>query len=65
MLLARLSATPPWGLRGALLEIVEGFSDLGFTDFIAFSPKEDRGDVLDHVTSELLPALHSVGTHNI
>lgn len=61
LLLWHTGGCNPWAHKGALLEIVERFSDVGFTDFIAFSPPEDRGDVLDHVTSELLPALHAVG----
>jgi alkanesulfonate monooxygenase SsuD/methylene tetrahydromethanopterin reductase-like flavin-dependent oxidoreductase (luciferase family) len=51
----------PWAHKGALLEIVERFSDLGFTDFIAFSPQANHIDILDHVCSEVLPAVHAVG----
>ena len=57
LLLWHLGGADPWAHKGALLEIVERFSSVGFTDFIAFWPPVQRSDVLDHVTSELLPAL--------
>jgi hypothetical protein len=39
--------------------MVERFSPLGFTDFIAFSAAPDRQDVFDHASSEVLPMLHT------
>jgi alkanesulfonate monooxygenase SsuD/methylene tetrahydromethanopterin reductase-like flavin-dependent oxidoreductase (luciferase family) len=58
LLLWHIGGCNPWDHKGALLEIVERFSGLGFTDFIAFSPQEHQNEVLDHVSSEVLPALH-------
>ena len=50
--------TDPWAHRGALSEMVERFSPLGFTDFVAFSARPQQQDVFDHASSEILPMLH-------
>ena len=47
----------PWAHHSSLAEIVERFSPLGFSDFIAFPPPPEHSDVYDHLTSEVLPAL--------
>lgn len=62
LLLQQPGGSDPWARKGALMEIVERYSALGFTDFIAFSPQEHESDVLDHVTTEVLPALRAQAT---
>ena len=58
LLLWRTGGTDPWARRGSLLEMVERFTPLGFSDFIAFSPTSEEQDVFDHVSSNILPTLH-------
>jgi hypothetical protein len=59
LLLQQPGGSDPWARKGAFMELVERYSALGFTDFIAFSPQEHETDVLDHVTTEVLPALRA------
>jgi alkanesulfonate monooxygenase SsuD/methylene tetrahydromethanopterin reductase-like flavin-dependent oxidoreductase (luciferase family) len=59
LLLWPIGGTDPWAHRGALSEMVERFSPLGFTDFIAFSATPEQQDVFDHVSSEILPVLRA------
>jgi alkanesulfonate monooxygenase SsuD/methylene tetrahydromethanopterin reductase-like flavin-dependent oxidoreductase (luciferase family) len=48
----------PWANDHALIDLVEMFVPLGFSDFVVLSPSHDRRDVLDHVTNEVIPVLH-------
>ncbi len=51
----------PWAHNDALIEVVERFSPLGFTDFVAFSPPPEQLSVYDHVTQHVLAALRQAG----
>ena len=62
LLLWRTGGTNPWSHPSALLEIVERFRPLGFSDFIAFHPPAERYDIFDHVTTAALPELRNETT---
>lgn len=57
LLLWPIGGADPWAHRGSLLEMVERFSPLGFSDFIAFSATLEQQNVFDHVSAEILPVL--------
>ena len=62
LLLWRAGGSDPWAHRGALSEMVERFSPLGFSDFIAFSATPEQQDAFDHASTEILPILHAEPT---
>ena len=44
----------PWTAKGAFERLMERFSALGFTDFIALMPLPEQADILDHFTDAVL-----------
>jgi len=44
----------PWAAKGAFERLIERFSPLGFSDFIALMPLPERTEVLDHFTDTVL-----------
>jgi alkanesulfonate monooxygenase SsuD/methylene tetrahydromethanopterin reductase-like flavin-dependent oxidoreductase (luciferase family) len=48
------AAADPWAAKGAFERLIERFSPLGFSDFIALMPQPVHTEVLDHFTDTVL-----------
>jgi alkanesulfonate monooxygenase SsuD/methylene tetrahydromethanopterin reductase-like flavin-dependent oxidoreductase (luciferase family) len=49
----------PWAAKGAFEQLIERFTPLGFSDFIALMPTPDQTAVLDHFTDTVLREHHT------
>jgi F420-dependent oxidoreductase-like protein len=53
--------TPPFEHENQLVEVIQPYRELGFTDFIFPMPPEEQWDMFDRVSREVLPELRKEG----